>query len=100
MPIDPDYNMERQHDKMLVIQVEDRLVTSSVRADTVDDPRLFHDSMWASDRTFALVEAIEMIAEEPRTIKWTDFKFKAGDGTIMDKEWLDLYMKRLVSWRL
>ena len=96
MPIDPDFNLPRQHDKILVIQVEDRLVTNANVADTVNDPRLCNDSHLALDRTFALIEAIEMINEEPRSIKWQDFRFQANDGTMLDKAWLDLMMRRLV----
>ena len=94
MPIDADFNSVRQHDKMLVIQCEDRLITTSNLADTVDDPRLYKDTYIAHDRTFALVEAIEMRGEEPKTIKWSEFDFKADDGTIINKEWLDLQMLR------
>ena len=94
MPIDPDFNLSRQHDKVLVIQLEDRLITTAEVADTGNDPRLSHDSYVAMDRTFALIEAVEMINEEPRSIKWTDFRFQANDGTIMDKAWLDLMVLR------
>ena len=97
MPIDPDYNLMRQHDKLLIIQVEDRLITNAEVADTVNDPRLFNDNVITADRTFATVEAIEMINEEPRTIRWDDFKFQTADGTMMDKKWLDLMMLRSVK---
>ena len=94
MPIDPDFNMPRQHDKMLIIQVENRLTTDIKKVDTLDDPRLFNDTYTASDRIFALVECLEVIGEEPKTIEWSKFKFKAEDGTILDKEWLDTTMLR------
>ena len=94
MPLDPDYSAIRQDDKLLVIQCEDRLITTGHLADTVDDPRLFKDGYIAHDRTFALIEAIEMIGEEPKTIKWSEFDFKADDGTILNKDWLDLQMLR------
>ena len=94
MPIDPDFNVPRQHDKMLIIQVEDRLVTDRRCVDTLDDPRLHNDSYSTADRIFALVEALEMIGEEPKTIEWAQFKFTAEDGTVLDKNWLDETMLR------
>ena len=86
--------MPRQHDKMLIIQCEDRLITFKDKAETPDDPRLFNDTYTAADRTFALVEAIEMVGEEPRSIAWDDFRFTANDGTILDKQFLNQFMLR------
>ena len=94
MPVDPDYNKPRQFDKILIIQMEDRLITDKYKADTVDDPRLMNDTYMGHDRTFALIEALEFIGEEPKTIAWEDFNFKADDGTVMNKEWLNLIMLR------
>ena len=94
MPLDPDYNAQRQFDKLLVVQLEDRLVTKGQWADTLRDPRLFADTFIASDRTFALVEAIELVEDEPKTIKWSDFNFELDDGTVMNKEWLNTVMLR------
>ena len=94
MPIDPDYNLPRQHDKMLVIQLEDRLTTDIKKVDTLDDPRLHNDTYVASDRIFALIECLELVGEEPKTIEWSKFNFTAEDGTILNKEWLDTSMLR------
>ena len=94
MPIDPDYSKPRQFDKILIIQLEDRLVTDKHMADTVDDPRLKNDSILANGRTFALIEALEFIGDEPKTISWEEFEFKADDGTVMNKDWLNLMMLR------
>ena len=94
MPIDPDFNMPRQHDKMLIIQVEDRLTTDIKKVDTLDDPRLHNDTYIAADRIFALIEYLEVVGDEPRTVEWSKFKFTAEDGTVLDKEWLDTMMLR------
>ena len=70
-------------------------MTEARTADTLDDPKRANDGFWCFSRSFGVVELIELVDGEPRTIPWKEFAHIGSDGQAINKEWLDQFMLRM-----